>query len=302
MLSGRLPPAEMFPAGVTGIRTRHVALTGGIRLRVAEAGDANGPAILLLHGWGASLYMWRAWFTPLVAAGFRPIAVDLPGHGLSDKPDAPGAYRLDAQVAAIAELLDIEGLGQVCVVAQSMAGTIALEIALAGNQRIGPLVLIDPACFGVVRLQRVARVLSPGPVGRVLHLLVPRWSVKRAHKLVYGDSTRITARDVDEYWAPSQFPSYARAMWRLVHEFSWMRVPAPVMAARLHALGSPVLAILGGRDRLVRDARSYAAELVDAGAPLVVRIVEPGGHAVNEELPERVVPLVLEFLGRASGA
>jgi pimeloyl-ACP methyl ester carboxylesterase len=291
----------MFPAGVPGIRTRYVGLPGGLRLRVAESGDARARPVLLLHGWGASLYMWRAWFAPLSAAGYRPMAVDLPGHGLSDRPDHPDAYRLSAQVAAISALLDAEAMERSLVVAQSMAGTVALELALSGAARVDRLVLINPACFGRVRLQRIGRLLSPAPVARVLPRLVSRWGVARAHRLVYGDPSRITPRDVDEYWAPSQFPSYTRAMWRLVHTFEWRRAPARAMAGRLRELAPPTLVILGGRDRLVRDARPYVATLADAGAPLEVRVLEEGGHAVNEELPETVIPIVLTFLRDEGG-
>ena len=286
----------MFPAGVPGIRTRFHTLASGSRLRVAESGAEEAPAILLLHGWGASIYMWRDWFAPLAAAGFRAIAVDLPGHGRSDKPNDPAVYRLAAQLAALRELVDAERLEPVHLVAQSMAGTIALELALTGEPRLGRLVLVNPACFGRVKLQRLGRLLSPAPVGRVLHHLVSRWGVAHAHRMVYGDPSRITPRDIDEYWAPSQFPSYARAMWRLVHQFPWARTPANLMARRLRTLASPVLVILGGRDRLLRDARRYVAALVDDGAPLVVQVLEAGGHAVNEELPEAVIPLVLDFL------
>jgi pimeloyl-ACP methyl ester carboxylesterase len=286
----------MYPAGVAGIRTRFVELSGGLRLRVAESGEETGRPVLLLHGWGASLYMWRGWFAPLAAAGFRAIAVDLPGHGLSDRPRDRTAYRLRALVAVVEELIVAEGLGSPHVVAQSMAGTIALEVALEGRATIGRLVLINPARFGVVGLQRVGRLLSPAPIGRVMHRLVSRWMVARAHRMVYGDPSRITPRDVDEYWAPSQFPSFARAMWRLVHEFTWTRLSADVMTERLRSLASPAMVLLAGRDRLVRGARPYVAALVAAGAPLVVQVVEEGGHAVNEERPEDVVPIVVAFL------
>ena len=68
------------------------------------------------------------------------------------------------------------------------------------------------------------------------------------------------------------------------------------MAARLHHLSRPALVVLGTRDRLVRDARPYVARLTSAGAPLVVREVPGGGHAVNEERPEEVLDLTLQFL------
>lgn len=299
-LRGRLAPEEMFPAGVAGIRTRRTTLPSGVRLRVAESGDPAAPPVLLLHGWGASLYMWRGWFAPLAAAGYRAIAVDLVGHGLSDKPAESGTYRLDRQVVMLRELLDVERLDRVDVVAQSMAGTIAIELALAREPRLARIALVNPALFGRVRLQRLARAVSPSPVDRVLHRLVGRWIVARAHRLVYGDPSLISERDEDEYWAPSQFPSYAHAMRRLLHEFTWTRAPVDRMASRLRGLSMPVLVVLGTLDRLVREARPYVSALAKAGVPLVVREIEGGGHAVNEERPEEVVSLVLDFLRTAT--
>jgi pimeloyl-ACP methyl ester carboxylesterase len=286
----------MFPAGVSGIRVHRTTLADGLTLRVAESGNAAAPPIFLVHGWGASLYMWRHWFAPLAEQGWRAVAVDLPGHGLSDKPETAGAYRLERQVAALHELMAAEGINGAPVVAQSMAGTIALELALTYGSEIGPLVLVNPAAFGTVGIQPLARFVSPPLVDVVLDRLVPRWIVARAHRLVYGDPSRITARDIDECWAPSQFPGYARAMRRLLHEFQWRRAPADELAARLRGLAHPALVVLGGRDRLVRGARPYAAALVHAHAPLVVHELADAGHAANEEDPEVVIARVLRFL------
>jgi pimeloyl-ACP methyl ester carboxylesterase len=286
----------MFPAGQPGIRTRRAMLASGLGLRIAEAGDPAAPAVLLLHGWGASLYMWRAWFAPLAAAGLRPIAVDLPGHGLSDKPDEDAPYRLESLVATLRELLDVEELGRVDVVAQSMAGTIAIELPLSGESRVRRLALVNPACFGRIRLQALARAVSPPVIDAVLPRLVTRGVVNRAHRLVYGDASLLTSHDEEEYWAPSQFPSYARAMRRLLHEFRWTRPPTEEMAERLRALRERTLVVLGTRDRLVRGARPYVATLLAAGTPLEVHEVVGGGHAVNEERAAEVVALTLRFL------
>jgi pimeloyl-ACP methyl ester carboxylesterase len=291
-----MDPAEMFPAGSSHVHTRRVTVASGLCLRVAEAGDHTHPPLLLLHGWGASIYMWRDWFMPLAAAGRRVIAIDLPGHGLSDKPKSARAYRLDALMQVVREFLDAEGIATTDVVAQSMAGTIALELAMERPSRIGRAVLVNPACFGRVRLQRLGRMLSPSFVDDLLPHLVARWIIARAHRMVYGDPSRITRRDEEEYWAPSQFPSYARAMRRLVHEFRWTRPPARDMARRLSVLDREVLVVLGTKDSLVRDAPAYVAELRELGARLQVRMVEGGGHAVNEERASEVVNLVLEYL------
>jgi pimeloyl-ACP methyl ester carboxylesterase len=282
----------MFPAGVAGIRTRMVELPGGLRLRVAESGAVGAPSVLLLHGWGASIYMWRSWFAPLAAMGYRVLAADLPGHGLSDKPEDESIYRLAAMAQVVRELLDVERLGRVDVVAQSMAGTIALELALAGEGRIGRLALVNPACFGVIPLLRMAPLVRFDLAERLMPRLLTRGSVARAHRLVYGDPSRITPQNVDQYWAPSQFPAYSRALRQLALGFTWDRPSSDAMAHRIRASGRQVQVILGGRDRLVRDARPYVESLVERDAPLRVSVVEQGGHAVNEELPNDVLNLV----------
>lgn len=258
--------------------------------------------MLLVHGWGASIYMWRAWFSALAERGYRVVALDLPGHGLSDKPSDAGRYRLASLVDAVREVIATAKLRRPHVVAQSMGGTIALELASSGDPPIGRLVLVNPACFGHVRILPLARRASPKVVEPVLARLVPRWVVDRAHRRVYGDPSLITADDVDQYWAPSQFPGYAPAMRRLLHEFTWTRPPVSAMVERLCALEpptSPPLVVLGTRDRLVRDARPYAAALRKAGAPLEIYASVGGGHAVNEERPHELLALVTAFLARA---
>jgi pimeloyl-ACP methyl ester carboxylesterase len=276
-----------------------VELADGVGIRLAESGSPTAPVVLLVHGWGASIYMWRAWFVPLAAAGFRVVAIDLPGHGLSDKPTDAGRYTIDRMAASVRELVEREGLGAPHVVGQSMGGAIMLELALRGELSLGRLVLVNPASFGNVHLLPLAQRASPRAMEPVLERIVPRWIVARAHRRVYGDPSLITDEDVAQYWAPSQFPGYATAMRRLVHEFSWERAPVREMAARLRTLvapTSPVLVVLGTRDRLVREARPYVAKLRKAGAPLEVYASVGGGHAVNEERPGEIVPLVLEFL------
>ena len=285
-----------------GVRASNVTLPDGVSVRVAESGSTQATPVLLVHGWGASIYMWRDWFAPLAERGYRVVALDLPGHGLSDKPSNEGRYRLASLTATVRELIATLELRRPHVVAQSMGGTIAVDLAGGGDPEIGRLVLVNPACFGRVHLLPLARRASPKVVEPVLARLVPRWVVDRAHRRVYGDPSLITADDIDQYWAPSQFAGYAPAMRRLVHEFTWTRPPVSAMVQVLRALTpptSPPLVVLGTRDRLVRDARPYAAALRKAGAPLEIYSSVGGGHAVNEERPREVLALVTAFLARA---
>jgi pimeloyl-ACP methyl ester carboxylesterase len=292
----------MFPAGVADIHVTRVTLADDTTIRVAESGEKGAQPVLLIHGWGASIYMWRAWFAPLAAAGYRVVALDLPGHGLSDKPSDEGRYRLDSLTSTVREVIARRRLRRPHVVAQSMGGTIALELAVSAEPEVGRLVLVNPAAFGNVQILPLARRASPKVVESVLARLVPRWVVAQGHRRVYGDPTLITPEDIDQYWAPSQFPGYAPAMRRLLHEFAWSRPRVSDMAERLRSLApptSPPLVVLGTRDRLVRDARPYAAKLRKAGAPLEIYASVGGGHAVNEERPRELLALVTAFLKSA---
>lgn len=298
-MSGRLDPAEMFPAGRADVRVHWVTLGSGLRLRVAESGRPDAPVMLLVHGWGASIYMWRNWFVPLVAAGYRVLAVDLPGHGLSDKPDAAHFYRLDEMAGALRELIEQEGLTGVDVVAQSMGGTISLEVTRTSGSRVRTLVLVNPACFGRVRNQKLLQLVGGKSwFDPILPKLVAKWLVARTHRMVFGDPSGITHRDEDELWAPTQFPSFALSMRLLLQEFTWDRPAVAEMTARLQGIPARVMVVLGTLDRLVLDARPYVEALVRGGAPLAVAISEGGGHAVNEERPDEVVAHVLDFTGQ----
>src|SRR5450759_3435188 len=84
--SGRrhsLNPGEMFPAGEPDYRVSFPRLRSGIKIRAVERGDPASPPVVLVHGWGCSSYTFHRNMPALAGAGFRAIAVDLKGHGLS---------------------------------------------------------------------------------------------------------------------------------------------------------------------------------------------------------------------------
>jgi pimeloyl-ACP methyl ester carboxylesterase len=76
------------------------------------------------------------------------------------------------------------------------------------------------------------------------------------------------------------------------------------MVSRLRAVAAriaPPLVVLGTRDWLVRAARPYVASLIQRGAPIEVYESVDGGHAVNEERPDEIVPVVAAYLQRVPG-
>jgi pimeloyl-ACP methyl ester carboxylesterase len=286
LLAGRIPPGEMYPAGVPGIETHWLDIDGRLRLRVLQAGPQDGRPVLLIHGWGASVYSWRHAIPALANEGCRVHAVDMPGHGLSDKPAGREWYSREAMTHVAARVLELLDLSSALVAGHSMGGGITLSLALARHPRVARIALIAPVGLGPVRLTGVLRVAAPLPLASVAHLLVPRLLVQTLLTLAYFDASRLGERDIDEYWAPSQFEGFAAATVHLLREFSWD--PAP--PAALAELRCPVLVVEPTRDHLIPDVETGARAIPGAR---IARV--PGGHAVLEENPGGTLPVLLAF-------
>lgn len=256
-----------------------------------EAGPVDGTPIALVHGWAVTSYLWRLNILPLAAAGHRVVAVDLPGHGLSDAPSAPGSYTLDAFTRAFFELLDLLGIARAAVLAQSMGGKVAAQAAFEAPARIARLLLFGPVGFGSLPPWKVLSPIAPTLPGDLPSKLITRRMVAFFQRRVQGKLGWFSERDVDEYWAPTQFPDVVRAQVRMLNEFDW----APWTAQRLSQLTVPTLVVFGTRDRTVRPV--HAAELVAAIPDGRLEWIEDGGHVVMEEVPDRINAMVLQTLG-----
>jgi pimeloyl-ACP methyl ester carboxylesterase len=267
-----------------------VRLRSGLHVRAVECGPRDGIPVVLLPGWGVSAFTYRHQLPALGAAGYRATSVDLKGHGFSDKPTGRGEYTFDAMLAHAKDVIDAIARGPAIVVAQSMAGPLAVELAREAGI-VTALVLVSPVGFGVIPFIGPAQLLMARLLEPVAPLFARRWVVRLALRVAYGESARLTDDIIDEYWAPAQFPDFARALRALVDDFTW----SPLGEDRLAAVGVRTLVILGARERLVRGAHERARRLF---GPSVVVIPE-AGHAVNEERPEQTNAAILDFLGRA---
>lgn len=251
---------------------------------------------MLLHGWAVSSYLWRHNIGALGEAGHRVIALDLPGHGLSDAPTAPGSYTLPRYTAHIAAALDALGLARAVIAAQSMAAKMAVQLALDSPERVTSLILFGPVGFGLLPPWKALAPAIPKLSGSMPTLLVPRRVVEFVQHRVYGKLGWFTQRDIDEYWAPSQFPDVVRASLQMLKEFDW----TPWNPSVLAGLRAPTHVVFGTRDRTVRpvQAEQLAAAIPVGGLTWIV----DGGHVVMEEVPARVNALILDLIGTAGRA
>lgn len=280
----------MYPAGLAGITSRYVTLPDGITLRVVESGPADRDrAVLLIHGWGGCLYSFAEMIPALAARGHRVIAMDLPGYGLSDKPRDQRKYTTRYMSEAVALVAGRLGVTRFAMVGHSMGGKVALDEAVRRAPGLERLVLINPVGLGVVPIIPVLRPLAPRIVDRFTPRVVTRALVRAILEVAFATPERPTARDVEEYWAPSQFDEYAMACRATLHYADWRRTPKDA----LQGIALPVLVITGGRDRMVRGVGKHAKHIPSAR---IVNIPD-GGHIVMQECSDRTNEEITRFLG-----
>lgn len=277
----------MFPAGRRDLRAHFVELASGVKVRVVEAGNENAPVVLLLPGWACSAWIFHDTIGPIADAGYRAIAVDLKGHGLSEKPAETKHYTTAAMRDHVIEIINAIGAERVRLVGHSMGGALAGHVAAAIPDRVEAVVFVAPVGFAGVTGLTFLKLITSRPIAPFLPTFATRGIVKQMLCMVYGNTRPVSEKGVDEFWAPTQFPSFSRALRELLHNFSWSE-PFP-------DLEMPWMTMVGMRDRLCSagDIGRYAGK--DGSAPTVV--IPDVGHVVFDEHPEFVNGTIMAFFG-----
>ena len=270
-----IPSHLVYPAG-TSFRAseRHVA---GTRLRLIDTG--TGPAVVFVHGFGASLYSWRHQLESVLQAGHRVVAFDNAGFGFSDHP--AGGFGNAAYTELVLALLDSLGIPDAVLVGHSMGGQIAAEVAVAAPHRVRGLVLMDPSGYrGPMEWrglrQKAASLLSRTAVAAIL-------------RYCFADPRRVTRNDIDQYYAPVARPAGRRAIARVLAEFRF-----DILRGRAAAIAAPTLILWGTADRVIpfQSVADLANDL-PRGAVVLIR---DAGHNPQEEQPAEVNRQLIAYL------
>jgi len=117
-------------------------------LRLAHIDEGEGAPIVMFHGEPTWSFLYRKVMEPLLAAGHRCIAADLPGFGRSDKPTDDAWYSYDNHTAAMVALFEELDLTDVTIVVQDWGGPIGLRIAATElPERVSRIVAMDTGLF-----------------------------------------------------------------------------------------------------------------------------------------------------------
>lgn len=269
--------------------TSRRALVGGVEAHWREAGE--GPAVVLLHGLGASSFSWRA-VMPALSSSYRVIAPDFPGFGRSASP-AGFDYSLKGLSNWVVALLDHLGLSTAHLAGNSLGGIVALMTAMDEPARVGRVALLGtPTHPGDGPL--LLWPLRWPVVGRLYELALGRAAVKYIGRTAYKDRSLMTEETIDEYALPLRT---AAGRWAAAEVLRRAVPPdARERVARYRDLPQEFLVICGDSDTVagLESSRRFCEK-----APRARLLEVPDcAHVPQEERPELVNAALQEFFGR----
>src|SRR5437588_4228023 len=275
-------------------RRRHFAArrvtAAGVDTFYLEAGQ--GPAVILLHGLGATNASFLPTFWDL-SRDHHVIAPDLPGHGESGKPVR--SYHAGFYARWAAEFMAAIGVESAVLIGNSMGGRVALEVGLRYPEKVERIVCLAPAAAFLKNRQwaPIVRVLRPELA--FLPLMIPQGRVlAMARSLFYRPDKLPLAWHqgaADEFVRVFNSPRGRIAFFSALRE---IYLDAPYgkhgFWERLHTLQPPALFVWGDHDRLVpaRFAKHVQRELPKSRSV----VMRDCGHVPQFEQPERTHRLI----------
>jgi pimeloyl-ACP methyl ester carboxylesterase len=276
-------------------------ITNGVRLHTAQAGPADGPLVILLHGFPEFWYGWRGQIEPLASAGYRVVAPDQRGYNLSEVPKGVKAYRMDELVKDVIGLVDVLGYENCYLVGHDWGAAVAWSVALSHPSRVGKLAILNvphPAVMLDFLKKNPRQMLKSWYIAffqihGLADWLVRQNDFQQAAASLRGSSQPGTFSDED-------IAEYKKA-WKnsagLTGMINWYRALArfrPSMPADPR-LRMPVCILWGKRDDFLSyQMAELSAKLCDQGR---LTFFDQATHWVQHEEAHAVSQALIEFFG-----
>jgi pimeloyl-ACP methyl ester carboxylesterase len=277
----------------------HYVDVRGARLHVAQLGDADGPPVLLVHGWPQHWYSWRS-LMPLLADRHRVLALDLRGFGWSEP--TPRGYRKEELADDVAGVLDALGIDRVNLVGHDWGGVVGFLVCLNHTARVERFVPMNtghvwptlglkgvPKQLGAMAYQGL--LASPG-IGRRINAS-PRL-VGRVVGAISAQSDSVVPQ-YEEHFAPRfADKDRARAASQVYRTFQLYEYPKWVRG--LYAdrrLTTPTLWLHGLSDPFFKPGMFQ--DIVEHADDVRIEYLEGCGHFPAEECPQMVAEHLRAF-------
>jgi pimeloyl-ACP methyl ester carboxylesterase len=267
-------------------RAETVELADGLHVYALLAGPAEATeTIVFLHGLGGSQSTWASVLGDFVGT-YRIAALDLPGHGASDKPE-PAAfdYSVPSLAATVGEAVEKLELSPSVIVGHSLGGAAAMQLALDRPSLVRALVLVDSAGLGAEVSGELLDRAEAEP---------SREEARKLLELFFENQRFILERGIDEMHATRSAPG-ADAAVKAFAASAFSRSGQNVnYLDRLGELEAPVLIVWGELDRVLPATHAVAANTALPTSRL--EIMEGVGHVPQVEAAPTFVAIVNRWL------
>ena len=272
----------------------------GLLLHVVEAGPADGPLLILLHGFPEFWWGWRHQITPLAEQGYHVVVPDMRGYNRSEAPQDVAAYELNTLVADVAALADSYGADRFRLVGHDWGGIVAWWTGACHPGRLERLVVMDaphPDLWTSQALRHPTQALRSTYVALFQLPWLPEAALGALdfaglRAMVRGSARTDAFRpgEIDRYVEAWSRPGSLTAMLNYYRALRERR--APDQPSRI---APPTLVLWGEKDSFLEHHVARAAlDLCEDGRLL---IVEGATHWLHLEEPARVNAELIHFLG-----
>jgi pimeloyl-ACP methyl ester carboxylesterase len=265
---------------------RILHLRGG-DIQVVDRGPRDAPTILLVHCFSCAIDWWDG-MMPRLDRTHRVIAVDLLGHGGSEKPAS--GYTIPNQADLVAEALGRLGARDVEAVGHSLGGSVVTALAERSPRLVERVVIVDtPPTHHEASLGPIANAAFLPVLGPALWRVKPDFSVRKGLEVAFApgfdvpdafvaDVNRMTYTSYHD--SPSGSDDYSKE---------------DGLDRRMKASGKPLMVLMGAEEQIVEDPAARLAEYRRAYPGTVTKLIQGAGHSPNVEKPAETAGLVLAF-------
>lgn len=278
--------ADRITRGAEPFAQGRVLELPGPDLNVREYGSGSDHAIVLLHGYSASIEWWEA-VAPALAQGSRVVAIDLVGHGGSEAPRDAAPYSAEGQGAAVRQALESLGVRHAVLVGHSTGGLVATALAEAAPDLVDRVIVSDtPAALGMTAMPALGNAVCWPVVGPALDTL---------RRLDAVDKSSLQTGFAADFPVPAL--AY-RSLKRITHNaFCDAKAASRIneqraVADRLAGLGKPVLVVWGDSDVLTPTTPNVERYRQAGLQPVVIA---GSGHSPQLEKPNEFLSAITPF-------
>jgi pimeloyl-ACP methyl ester carboxylesterase len=250
--------------------------------------EGEGPPVILVHGIAASLYDWTRLVPELTRAGYRAYALDLPGHGESEKPDDPQQYHVAEFQKKFKEWIDSLELDQAPVlVGHSLGGYLSMSYSRHHLGEVAGMLLIDPF-YSPQQLAPILRIARRRPaVGAKTMRLVPEWLI---NTILGWDPTSAAN------FSPQARQQIANDYKRASPHFVYVTAEIPELTPVLPQISTPTQVIWGTHDRTLNP--DSFPQLLEALPNASGHPISACGHQPHIGKPDVVNRIVMDFMAK----